>query len=90
VFIEASRMRGGKQFTMTGHLGEVMQESMPRPHPGCEPNGERYGIDPLLPQAGHPYLRPGAVRKMASAAAMVPAGQPAQRPPSETDAGHDR
>src|SRR5271163_2488754 len=25
VFIEASRMRGGKQFTMTGHLGEVMQ-----------------------------------------------------------------
>src|SRR6266568_5087148 len=28
VFIEASRMRGGKQFTMTGHLGEVMQESM--------------------------------------------------------------
>src|SRR5258708_307634 len=28
VFIEASRMRGGKQFTMTGRLGEVMQESM--------------------------------------------------------------
>src|SRR5260370_518152 len=25
VFIEASRMRGGKQFTMTGHLGQVMQ-----------------------------------------------------------------
>ena len=30
VFIEASKMRGGKQFTMTGHLGEVMQESMQR------------------------------------------------------------
>ena len=28
VFIEASKARGGKQFTMTGHLGEVMQESM--------------------------------------------------------------
>jgi ATP-dependent Lon protease len=28
IFIEATRMRGGKQFTMTGHLGEVMQESM--------------------------------------------------------------
>src|ERR1700740_1298756 len=27
VFIEASKMRGGKQFTVTGHLGEVMQES---------------------------------------------------------------
>ncbi len=24
IFIEATRMRGGKQFTMTGHLGEVM------------------------------------------------------------------
>ena len=28
VFIEASKMRGGKPFTMTGHRGEVMQESM--------------------------------------------------------------
>ena len=28
VFIEASKMRGGKQFPKPGHLGEVMQESM--------------------------------------------------------------
>src|SRR6202142_1189865 len=26
IFIEASKMRGGKAFTMTGHLGEVMQD----------------------------------------------------------------
>ncbi|HZT74609.1 MAG TPA: endopeptidase La [Terriglobales bacterium] len=28
LFIEANKMRGGKGFTMTGHLGQVMQESM--------------------------------------------------------------
>ena len=27
IFIEATAMRGGRQLTMTGHLGEVMQES---------------------------------------------------------------
>ncbi|MGH9541250.1 MAG: endopeptidase La [Terriglobales bacterium] len=28
LFIEANKMKGGKGFTMTGHLGQVMQESM--------------------------------------------------------------
>ncbi|HVA63295.1 MAG TPA: S16 family serine protease, partial [Terriglobales bacterium] len=28
LFIEANQMPGGKGFTMTGHLGQVMQESM--------------------------------------------------------------
>ncbi|MFY9528985.1 MAG: endopeptidase La [Candidatus Acidiferrales bacterium] len=46
VFIEASQMRGGKQFTMTGHLGEVMQESMRAALTWVRANGERYGIDP--------------------------------------------
>lgn len=46
VFIEASQMRGGKQFTMTGHLGEVMQESMRAALSWVRANGERYGIDP--------------------------------------------
>src|SRR5690349_17951518 len=45
VFIEASRMRGGKQFTMTGHLGEVMQESMTAALTWTRANSERYGID---------------------------------------------
>ena len=46
VFIEASRMRGGKQFTMTGHLGEVMQESMTAALTWVRANADRYGIDP--------------------------------------------
>jgi ATP-dependent Lon protease len=45
VFIEASKMRGGKQFTMTGHLGEVMQESMRAALSWVRANSERYGID---------------------------------------------
>jgi ATP-dependent Lon protease len=46
VFIEASKMRGGKQFTMTGHLGEVMQESMRAALTWVRANAERYAIDP--------------------------------------------
>ncbi len=45
LFIEASRMRGGKQLTMTGHLGEVMQESMRAALTWVRANAERYGID---------------------------------------------
>ncbi len=46
VFIEASSMRGGKQFTMTGHLGEVMQESMRAALSWVRANAGNYGIDP--------------------------------------------
>jgi len=46
VFIEASKARGGKGFTMTGHLGEVMQESMRAALSWVRSNVDRYGIDP--------------------------------------------
>ncbi len=46
IFVEATRMRGGRQFTMTGHLGEVMQESMRTALSWVRANAERYGIDP--------------------------------------------
>ncbi len=46
IFIEATAMRGGRQFTMTGHLGEVMQESMRTALSWVRANAERYGIDP--------------------------------------------
>ncbi len=46
VFIEASSMRGGKQFTMTGSLGEVMQESMRAALSWVRSNAEHYGVDP--------------------------------------------
>src|SRR5229473_1732036 len=65
VFIEASRMRGGKQFTMTGHLGEVMQESMTAALTWVRANAERYGIDPdfFRKQDIHIHVPSGAVPK---------------------------
>src|ERR1700730_3976333 len=65
VFIEASRMRGGKQFTMTGHLGEVMQESMSAALTWVRANAERYDIDPdfFRKQDIHIHVPSGAVPK---------------------------
>src|SRR5271167_781123 len=75
VFIEASRMRGGKQFTMTGHLGEVMQESMTAALTWVRANGERYGIDPdfFRKMDIHIHVPSGAVPKdgPSAGAAMV-------------------
>jgi len=77
VFIEASRMRGGKQFTMTGHLGEVMQESMTAALTWTRANCERYGIDPdfFRKQDIHIHVPSGAVPKdgPSAGAAMVTA-----------------
>jgi ATP-dependent Lon protease len=75
VFIEASRMRGGKQFTMTGHLGEVMQESMTAALTWTRANAERYGIDPdfFRKLDIHIHVPSGAVPKdgPSAGAAMV-------------------
>src|SRR5690348_14309803 len=75
VFIEASRMRGGKQFTTTGHLGEVMQESMTAALTWVRSNAERYGIDPdfFRKQDIHIHVPSGAVPKdgPSAGAAMV-------------------
>jgi ATP-dependent Lon protease len=77
IFIEATRMRGGKQFTMTGHLGEVMQESMTAALTWTRANGERYGIDPdfFRKQDIHIHVPSGAVPKdgPSAGAAMVTA-----------------
>ena len=65
VFIEATSMRGGKQFTMTGHLGEVMQESMRAALSWVRANGEGYGIDPdfFRKQDIHIHVPSGAIPK---------------------------
>ena len=65
VFVEASSMRGGKQFTMTGHLGEVMQESMRAALSWVRANAERYGIDPdfFRKQDLHIHVPSGAIPK---------------------------
>jgi ATP-dependent Lon protease len=77
IFIEATRMRGGKQFTMTGHLGEVMQESMTAALTWTRANGERYGIDPdfFRKQDIHIHVPSGGVPKdgPSAGAAMVTA-----------------
>jgi ATP-dependent Lon protease len=77
IFIEATRMRGGKQFTMTGHLGEVMQESMTAALTWVRANGSRYGIDPdfFRKQDIHIHVPSGAVPKdgPSAGAAMVTA-----------------
>ncbi len=65
VFIEASTMRGGKQFTMTGHLGEVMQESMRAALSWVRSHSEEYGIDPdfFRKQDIHIHVPSGAIPK---------------------------
>lgn len=65
VFIEATRMRGGKQFTTTGHLGEVMQESMRAALSWVRSNAERYNIDPdfFEKQDIHIHVPSGAIPK---------------------------
>jgi ATP-dependent Lon protease len=77
IFIEATRMRGGKQFTMTGHLGEVMQESMTAALTWTRANAERYGIDPdfFRKHDLHIHVPSGAVPKdgPSAGAAMVTA-----------------
>src|SRR6266852_5410508 len=77
IFIEATRMRGGKQFTMTGHLGEGMQESMTAALTWTRANAERYGIDPdfFRKQDIHIHVPSGAVPKdgPSAGAAMVTA-----------------
>ena len=77
VFIEASRMPGGKQFTMTGSLGDVMKESMNAALTWVRANADRYGIDPEFFKNSdvHIHVPAGAVPKdgPSAGAAMVTA-----------------
>ena len=95
IFIEATRMRGGKQFTMTGHLGEVMQESMTAALTWVRANAERYGIDPdfFRKHDIHIHVPSGAVPKdgpSAGAAMVTRFGQFAHRAASTRSPGDDR
>ncbi|HVO58758.1 MAG TPA: endopeptidase La [Dongiaceae bacterium] len=86
VFIEASRMRGGKQFTTTGHLGEVMQESMTAALTWVRSNAEKYGIDPdffrkqdihiHVPSGGVPKDGPSAGAAMVTSLVSLLSGRP--------------
>ena len=86
VFIEATSMRGGKQFTMTGHLGEVMQESMRAALSWVRAHAEEYGIDPdffrksdlhiHVPSGAIPKDGPSAGAAMVTALVSLLSGQP--------------
>jgi len=86
VFIEASKARGGKGFTMTGHLGEVMQESMRAALSWVRSNSDRYGIDPdffrkldlhiHVPSGAMPKDGPSAGIAMATALVSLLSGRP--------------
>ncbi|MGC2890944.1 MAG: endopeptidase La [Candidatus Acidiferrum sp.] len=86
IFIEASRMRGGKNFTKTGQLGDVMQESMTAAMTWVRSHAEEYGIDPNffqksdihihVPSGGVPKDGPSAGAAMVTALISLLTGRP--------------
>ncbi|HEV2178254.1 MAG TPA: endopeptidase La [Terriglobia bacterium] len=65
LFIEANVMKGGKNFTMTGHVGQVMQESMQAALAWVRSHALDYGVDPDFFQANdiHIHVPAGAIPK---------------------------
>jgi ATP-dependent Lon protease len=65
LFIEASRMAGAGQLTLTGHLGDVMKESARIALSWVRANGSRYGIDPQFYKDAemHLHVPSGAIPK---------------------------
>ena len=81
LFVEVSRMPGTGALTLTGGLGEVMQESARVALSWVRANAARYGIDPRFHRGAdiHVHVQSRAVRKdrasagVAIVAAMVSA-----------------
>ncbi len=81
MFVEARRMRGGGVLTLTGRLGDVMQESARAVLSWVRANAARYGVDPGFYETAevHVHVPAGGVVKdgpsagAAMAAAMVSA-----------------
>ena len=65
LYIEATLLPEGRNLTLTGHLGDVMQESARAAYSYLWANAEKFGIDPALFQkAGvHIHVPAGAIRK---------------------------
>jgi ATP-dependent Lon protease len=65
LFVEANVMKGGKGFTMTGHVGQVMQESMQAALAWVRAHAGDYGIDPDFFQAQdiHIHVPAGSIPK---------------------------
>jgi ATP-dependent Lon protease len=65
LFVEATVMKGGKNFNMTGHVGQVMQESMQAALVWVRGHAAEYGIDPDFYQNSdiHIHVPAGAIPK---------------------------
>ncbi len=65
LFVEANVMKGGKGFTMTGQVGQVMQESMQAALAWVRSHAAEYGIDPDFFQSKdiHIHVPAGAIPK---------------------------
>jgi len=65
LFVEASRMAGGSQLTLTGHLGDVMKESARIALSWFRANAPRYGVDPQFYKDSeiHLHVPSGAIPK---------------------------
>src|SRR6516162_715946 len=65
LFVEADVMKGGKNFTMTGHVGQVMQESMQAALAWVRSHALDFGIDPDFFQSNdvHVHVPAGAIPK---------------------------
>jgi ATP-dependent Lon protease len=65
LFVEANAMKGGKGFTMTGHVGQVMQESMQAALAWVRSHAADYDIDPDFFQSRdiHFHVPSGAIPK---------------------------
>ncbi len=65
LYVEANAMKGGKGFTMTGHVGQVMQESMQAALAWVRSHAADYGIDADFFQSKdiHIHVPSGAIPK---------------------------
>ena len=65
LFVEANVMKGGKNFTMTGHVGQVMQESMQAALVWVRSHAADYDLDPEFFQSKdiHIHVPTGAIPK---------------------------
>jgi ATP-dependent Lon protease len=65
LFVEASRMAGGSQLTLTGHLGDVMKESARIALSWFRANASRYGVEPQFYRDSeiHLHVPSGAIPK---------------------------
>ncbi len=65
LYVEANAMKGSKGFTMTGHVGQVMQESMQAALAWVRSHAAEYEIDPEFFQSKdiHIHVPSGAIPK---------------------------